>query len=340
MPPTKTDSVRNAVFRAILHGEYAPGDRVPAEREMAARTATSRVTVRRAFGELSEAGILARVRGRGTFVATHARGHPKHAHQIALLASVRDPFALEFIRALEGELALRDALLILRLTGEDPAREEEAAIDLVAKGVRNLVVWPSGGRFASATFARLRVLGTNMVFFDRMLPGPYADYVGLDNRHAVRALMRHALERGERTFVFVSHEGLDADSDRQREEAFEAICVEGNVRHRVVRVPWRGNVREVIAENRHEWFSPARRVAAVCVNDAVALDVREVRGRDAAIYGIDGLPAATVAGIPSIQQPMVDMARRAIALLASQRRKVDLWRARRLYCKGVLIDPL
>ena len=62
---TKTDSVRSRVFGAILRGDYGPGDRIPAEREMAQTTATSRVTVRRAYAQLEPAGVLERRQGSG-----------------------------------------------------------------------------------------------------------------------------------------------------------------------------------------------------------------------------------------------------------------------------------
>ena len=46
----------------------APGDRLPTERDLAARYGCSLITVRRALGELVREGRLERTRGRGTFV--------------------------------------------------------------------------------------------------------------------------------------------------------------------------------------------------------------------------------------------------------------------------------
>jgi GntR family transcriptional regulator len=54
---------------AIDSGKLAPGDSLPAEREMAARTGLSRVTVRRAVQALVDAGKLIQRRGSGTYVA-------------------------------------------------------------------------------------------------------------------------------------------------------------------------------------------------------------------------------------------------------------------------------
>ena len=53
---------------ALDEGEWRPGDRLPPERELAARYGCSLITVRRALSELAREGRLERARGRGTFV--------------------------------------------------------------------------------------------------------------------------------------------------------------------------------------------------------------------------------------------------------------------------------
>jgi len=53
---------------ALDAGEWAVGDRLPTERELASRYGCSLITVRRALDELSREQRLERTRGRGTFV--------------------------------------------------------------------------------------------------------------------------------------------------------------------------------------------------------------------------------------------------------------------------------
>jgi GntR family transcriptional regulator len=53
---------------ALESGELAPGDRLPTERELAARYGCSLITVRHALGELVREQRIERTRGRGTFV--------------------------------------------------------------------------------------------------------------------------------------------------------------------------------------------------------------------------------------------------------------------------------
>jgi GntR family transcriptional regulator len=52
---------------ALAAGEWTRGDRLPTERDLAARYGCSLITVRRALDELAREGRLERTRGRGTF---------------------------------------------------------------------------------------------------------------------------------------------------------------------------------------------------------------------------------------------------------------------------------
>jgi GntR family transcriptional regulator len=60
-----------ALEAAIERGRLSPGDRLPAERQLAERYGVSRMTLRQALGALEQRGRLVRSKGRygGTFVA-------------------------------------------------------------------------------------------------------------------------------------------------------------------------------------------------------------------------------------------------------------------------------
>ncbi len=61
--------LQRRIAEAIASGRLAPGDSLPAERDMAAMTGLSRVTVRNAIQSLVASGQLVQRRGSGTFVA-------------------------------------------------------------------------------------------------------------------------------------------------------------------------------------------------------------------------------------------------------------------------------
>ena len=63
--PSAADVVVAQLTRAIELGQLLPGDRLPAERELAMQLGVSRVTLRAALHGLREAGLLERS-GRGS----------------------------------------------------------------------------------------------------------------------------------------------------------------------------------------------------------------------------------------------------------------------------------
>lgn len=62
------------VTEEIRSGALHPGDRLPPERSLAERFGVSRVTIRRALAELSEAGLVHSKQGLGTFVSPRVVG--------------------------------------------------------------------------------------------------------------------------------------------------------------------------------------------------------------------------------------------------------------------------
>ena len=92
------------LLTVINLGMVAPGERFPAERELAAQLGISRLTLREAIRELSEAGYVRSLRGRfgGTFV-TYTRPAPDKAELRRLAAEDGDKLtdALTFRLAVE-----------------------------------------------------------------------------------------------------------------------------------------------------------------------------------------------------------------------------------------------
>jgi DNA-binding LacI/PurR family transcriptional regulator len=224
--------------------------------------------------------------------------------------------------------------------------------------MRNLVVWASGDNYDAHLFTRLRVLGANLVFFDRMVPDGYADFVGTDNDHAMRSLVEHALAHGAERFLFVGYEDVSWDTYTRRREAFLQTCREKRLPARCVAVPWRDQAARVLARHGRdlapaleadiampvirdrapEWFPPDGTLAVIAVNDYVALQVRIVRP-DLLVCGIDGLAEAVQHGICTYRHPMQNMAREAVRMLRDQQRLGRSWRAEQRTLKGELVPP-
>lgn len=125
---------------AIKLGVYGPGDRLPAERDLAELMQVSRMTLREALGALREAGFVETRRGRagGTYVcADGPRSSPPTSMQNARRTGARLEDTLDFRRVVEAgaaELAasrpldaaerahLEQALRAVEAAGDDASR--------------------------------------------------------------------------------------------------------------------------------------------------------------------------------------------------------------------------
>lgn len=69
MPKPRFEVIKNHLLNKINNGQWRPGDPVLSENQLAEQFEVSRMTARRALSELTDSGVLERIRGVGTFVA-------------------------------------------------------------------------------------------------------------------------------------------------------------------------------------------------------------------------------------------------------------------------------
>jgi len=126
--------VSDYLRRLVHRGELGPGDRLPAERQLAVALGIGRVTLREALQELEEEGYVVRRRGvtGGAFVTDLTR--PFAAWQ-ARVAGDRDSLQelWDLREAVEVQIA---RLAATRRTAADLAALQEADVQLRAAGTR------------------------------------------------------------------------------------------------------------------------------------------------------------------------------------------------------------
>jgi GntR family transcriptional regulator len=84
-PAPLHDQIRRAIHARIQSGELRPGDRLPTEHEYSEQFGVSLAPIRQALLDLVAAGLIVRIKGRGTFVAESRVDTP-----VTLLASFTD----------------------------------------------------------------------------------------------------------------------------------------------------------------------------------------------------------------------------------------------------------
>src|SRR5437660_1582425 len=107
----------NYVLDDIRKGSLRSGDRVPSEKELARKHGVSRITSMRALQNLERAGLVERIRGKGTFVAqdlgrlpetSDGERSPRSRRQTSriafLLPDASPAYGLELLNAIEDRL--------------------------------------------------------------------------------------------------------------------------------------------------------------------------------------------------------------------------------------------
>jgi GntR family transcriptional regulator len=160
-PASRTpEEVRRALAEQIDSGSLRPGQRLGAERALAADLGVSRATLRQALAVLEEGGLVRRVPGRGggTFVAkgkierdlSRIVGVPALLRSQGVLAGTRvvsarlaeaDDLAAQALRARPGELVVD--LVRIRLADGSPFSLEHARFP--ARRFPGLLELPLGG---------------------------------------------------------------------------------------------------------------------------------------------------------------------------------------------------
>lgn len=330
----KYERVREKICSCLLDGTLQRGFLVPTEREMAAQLGVSRVTVRHAYNKLCDTGILIRGRGRaGTRISENFQGHAKTSRLVAVVSTLHNRFARSFIEAIQRQCLDHDLLAVLAVTPERSAEQSEMALGMVTRGIGNLVVWGFGRDLDFQLFERLRIFGVNQVFFDRVAPsGGFADFVSIDNQHAVRTLLKHAMNAWRpRRIVGIDIGGLEIDSSIERRKEVDGECAGYGLPVEWRMLPWSSTGRDEAILRRDIRDGDV----VFAVNDTMALRVRRCLP-DMNIISVDGTPEAAAANIVSYHQPIDRLAETVVAALLRQRQDGVNWKAGTFRVRGGL----
>ncbi|MEW5421459.1 GntR family transcriptional regulator [Amorphus sp. 3PC139-8] len=120
MPPSSAFTplyvqIRDFIRNGIESGEFAPGERLPSEKELSSRFKTTRATVARALQELVFEGLVQRRAGSGTFV---------------LQPDLTIPFETTRIRSFDEQVAASGERISYRLLGFGVTDDSRAAAAL------------------------------------------------------------------------------------------------------------------------------------------------------------------------------------------------------------------
>lgn len=118
-----------------------------------------------------------------------------------LVDDIANPFFSALARAVEDSARLRDYLVLIGSSQNNPRREREVISAFCSRQADGLIVVPTAASHKFLTHHIER--GTKVVCVDRPAPGLTVDTVLVDNRPAAHQAVRHLLERGHRRIGYL-----------------------------------------------------------------------------------------------------------------------------------------
>lgn len=319
------------IHEEIAAGIYAPGDKIPSERELEQNFRVSRATINRALTQLHARGLVERRRGSGTFVveAPPKLAEPSMTRRlvkyIASGAKVRgDVYVSSGHEGMCNELNKHGKDLVTRFyySEQDYLAELQSLTDPAFAAA---LIWHSASRKGDRLLWRLLKKGIRFVLLDSYSAEFDCDYVVTDNVNGSQQMVRYLVSQGHRNIVYVTKRTAGLSSLESRQVGFvqemianglplthESVCTfddrdEGDL-ERVV--------DSILARN-------PRPTAIFVANDLHAFDVYYIlkkRGlrvpQDISLAGFDDIDRSKHFEVPltTIAQNFYEMGRAAAAI--------------------------
>jgi LacI family transcriptional regulator len=237
-----------------------------------------------------------------------------------LVPRITNPFYPLVLEELEAAAQDIEFHVLIAVSGYDVDTERQRLREFVARNVDACVVVPaSWARSGEAIRATHEVVP--VIQFDGQSEGAHVPHIGMDNAHAVTALVEHLLERGRRSLVFLGG-GLATSPDLERRRAFREIAGRMGDRARFAEIPGDDYSFETGRRAADELVrGELRPDAVIASNDMIALGCIEGLERlgvhvpdDMAVCGIDdiGFSGLFRPTLTTVRQPLAEMSRVAL----------------------------
>ncbi len=201
----KSQRIAATIRERIETGAWTAGMMLPPERELAEEFDVSRITLRAALATVQDAGLLERLRGKGTFVSQHAESNGLATMAILLSEqnfSTDDPFLSFVTHGIRQALQDEKVATTFHSLGTHTSLADflKNNLDLVQSwdGLLTYSGAVDADAFALLQERRIAVVGLGESMADHAMC-----YVDIDNETGGEMAMRYLLDRGRRKPLIV-----------------------------------------------------------------------------------------------------------------------------------------
>lgn len=226
--------IQDYIRKFIASENMKPGDRIPTEKELMDRFNVSKITVVNALTGLANEKLIARVPGKGSFVAegTDAtdtaisespavKGGRSSTRMIGvIMPTIHDYFAIRLIEGIEQSLNQEGYRSMIMLTHGNIEKEKDAIRELKALGTEGLLIFPVDEGNYNEEILGMKLSGFPFLLIDRYLPGVETHYIAADGRLGVRLAVEHLWELGHRDIAICSDSPLQTVTVQERIDGY------------------------------------------------------------------------------------------------------------------------
>lgn len=228
--------IQDYIRHVIASENMKPGDRIPTEKELMDQFHVSKITVANALTGLANEKLIARVPGKGSFVAEEAdflagaqpsaSTHKGRERTLAtgmigvIMPTIHDYFAMRLIEGIEQALNDEGYRSMIMLTDGKLDKEKDAIKDLKALGAEGLLIFPIDEENYNEEILGMKLSGFPFVLIDRYLPGVETHYIAADGRRGTRLAVEHLWELGHRDIAICSDSPLQTVTVQERIEGY------------------------------------------------------------------------------------------------------------------------
>ncbi|WP_068784588.1 GntR family transcriptional regulator [Paenibacillus phocaensis] len=219
LAPPKYQMVKNYVLSQIKNQEFTEDERIPSESEFSKLLDVSSITVRKALSELVNEGVIYRIRGKGSFVASQTAAVPdKNSNLVAFVISgieLYDSSYLQIMRGIQSFLGKQGCKLIIEFVENDFEQERELVLGLIQTELRGILIYSSDPEAAKSYLGEIRKKGIPFVMLDRSPSGYPVNVVACNNHDGAYEAVEYLIKQGHRRIGFAAYDyHLSPEVDR------------------------------------------------------------------------------------------------------------------------------
>ncbi|WP_339255547.1 GntR family transcriptional regulator [Paenibacillus sp. FSL R5-0713] len=226
--------IQDYIRKFIASENMKPGDRIPTEKELMERFNVSKITVVNALTGLANEKLIARVPGKGSFVAEGTdeadtafsespavKGGRSSTRMIGvIMPTIHDYFAIRLIEGIEQSLNQEGYRSMIMLTHGNIEKEKDAIRELKALGTEGLLIFPVDEGNYNEEILGMKLSGFPFLLIDRYLPGVETHYIAADGRLGVKLAVEHLWELGHRDIAICSDSPLQTVTVQERIDGY------------------------------------------------------------------------------------------------------------------------